>query len=342
MSPATTFHIIVVAQSNTTMDTLTELKSIGDLRGKDAIILFGKTRAGKSTFINDTYRKKVVDNKPGIYSDNREISYVNQPIRVDDSELFLVDTIGLGGSEEYHDRLSFTWKWLSIFHPGKHRRTGLEPIVKGILYFIDMMDGPMNESNIRDLETLKALVGEEVGECVVFVTTKWVTTKEQNTRKRLESHFVGWQRKIREDFPESPILRLDDTTGRLDEEDLRELSEAERKRKQREYHNNAMRVLRQVLTNTATQPTLAQREMYAGGKGMKVGQTTLGKTLIQHISEDIERGGFKQLRYAIKRIENTVMIKDFFPTINKRSRAHSSRTAPSNSTMVMMAALSSR
>ncbi|KAH8822445.1 hypothetical protein DL96DRAFT_1819917 [Flagelloscypha sp. PMI_526] len=290
MSPATTFHIIVVAQSNTTMDTLTELKSIGDLRGKDAIILFGKTRAGKSTFINDTYRKKVVDNKPGIYSDNREISYVNQPIRVDGRDVFLVDTIGLGGSGKYHDRLSFTWKWLSIFHPGNHRRTGLEPTVKGILYFIDTMDSAMNEDNIRNLETLKALVGEEVGECVVFVTTKWATKEEKMMRKRLENNLVGWEEKIREDFPESPILRLDDTTGRLDEEDLNTLSLAERTTKEREYHNNAMRVLRQLLTKIPTQPILVQKEMMNGPLLLRaLRTTTLGRTTFLYLMKDLAR-----------------------------------------------------
>ncbi|KAH8799566.1 hypothetical protein DL96DRAFT_1824289 [Flagelloscypha sp. PMI_526] len=300
------------------MDNVTELHNIEGLKGKNVVILFGKTRAGKSTFINDAYGKKVFKSTRSLTSDTNEISYVNRPIRVDSQDVFLVDTIGLGGSGDDHDRASFALKWLRILHPGKNRKSPLKPTVKGILYFIDIADAAIGQENIRNLEMFKALVGEEVLESVAFVTTKWVAGEERNTRKRHENNFAGWAEKIRRDFPGASILRLDDNTGRLDEEDLNKLSSAERTKKEREYHDNAMRVLRQLLTKTATQPILAQREMYEGGKGMKAGQTTLGKTSIKHLSEDIKRSDEKtiiqQLRRAIQRIKNTVMTKAFFPT----------------------------
>ncbi|KAH8799601.1 hypothetical protein DL96DRAFT_1687860 [Flagelloscypha sp. PMI_526] len=303
---------------------VTVLHSMEGLQGKNVVLLFGKTRAGKSTFINDAYGKKVVKTTTSITSDTNEVSYVNEPIRVDGHDVFLVDTIGLGGSGKDHDRASFTWKWLRILHPGKNRKSPLKPTVKGILYFIDIMDGAMNEDNIRNLETFKALVGKEVLESVIFVTTKWVTSAEQNTRKRLENIFVGWEEKIRQDFPKALILRLDDTTGRLDEEDLNELSSTERREKERQYRDNAVRVLRKLLMKTATQPILAQREMYEGRTGMKAGQTTLGKTTIRYLSEDIERARdnkiIEQLKRAIRAIKNTVMMKAFFSTGNDEGR----------------------
>ncbi|KAH8799571.1 hypothetical protein DL96DRAFT_1687845 [Flagelloscypha sp. PMI_526] len=272
------------------MPNVTELKSIGDLQGKNAVLLFGKTRAGKSTFINDAYEEKVVESTEKLTSDTNEISYVNEPIRVDDHDVFLVDTVGLGGSGDDHDRLSFAWKWLSIFHTGKDRKTSLEPTVKGILYFIDIADGAINEDNIRNLETFKALVGEEVLESVVFVTTKWATYAEPQNRKRHEKNFVGWGEKIREFFPRVSILRLDDTTGRLDEDDLNELSSTERTEKEREYHNNAMRVLRQLLTKTATQPILVQREMRNSPLLTTVLKTTtLGRKTLMDLLKDLER-----------------------------------------------------
>ncbi|KAH8799604.1 hypothetical protein DL96DRAFT_1824312 [Flagelloscypha sp. PMI_526] len=306
------------------MEQVTELHRIEGLQGKNIVLLFGKTRAGKSTFINDAYGRKVVKSTTSIESDTNEISYVNRPIRVGRLDVLLVDTIGLGGSGEGHDRASFTWKWLRILHPGKNRNSPLNPTVKGILYFIDMMDGAMNEDNIRNLETFKALVGEEVLESVLFVTTKWVTIAERNTRKRLENNFVGWREKIRRDFPRASIVRLDDTTGRLDEEDLNELPSTERRERERQYHDNAMRVLQQLLDKRATQPILAQREMYAGGKGMKAGQTTLGRTTAKHLSEDVERTRDKtiiqKLTDAIQEIMNTVMFKAFFSGNKKRRR----------------------
>ncbi|KAH8799605.1 hypothetical protein DL96DRAFT_1824313 [Flagelloscypha sp. PMI_526] len=241
-------------------------------------------------FINDTYGKKVADSTKSLTSDTNEISYVNRPIRVNDHDVLLVDTIGLGGSGKNHDRLSFTWKWLSIFHPGNDRNNPLEPIVKGILYFIDIMDVAMNEDNVRNLETFKALVGEEVPESVVFVTTKWATDAERNTRKRNENSFVGWGQKIRRDFPKALIVRLDDTTGRLDEDDLNDLSSAERRKKEGQYHDNAIKVLQQLLTKTATRPILVQEEMKNGPLLLKaLKTTTLGRTTLQHLIEDLER-----------------------------------------------------
>ncbi|KAH8793665.1 hypothetical protein DL96DRAFT_1828134 [Flagelloscypha sp. PMI_526] len=301
---------------------VTLLHHIGGLQGKNVVILFGKTRAGKSTFINDAYGKKVVESTTSITSDTNEISYVNKPIPVDGLDVFLVDTIGLGGSGKDHDRGSFTLTWLSIFRPGKNRKTALKPTVKGILYFIDISDGAMGEENIRNLETFKALVGEEILESVAFVTTKWYTNAYQGARKRQENTFVGWAEKIRRDFPGASILRLDDNTGRLDEDDLSVLPPAERAKKEREYHHNAMRVLGQLLTKTATEPILAQKEMYAGGKRMKAGQTTLGRTTIRHLNDDIERTRdptiINQLKQVIRVIKNTVMMKSFFSTGNNK------------------------
>ncbi|KAH8793662.1 hypothetical protein DL96DRAFT_1691108 [Flagelloscypha sp. PMI_526] len=297
---------------------VTVLHKIEGLEGRNVVIAFGKTRAGKSTFVNDAHGKKVVKSTMSVMSDTNDISYVNQPITVNGADLILVDTVGLGGSGEGHDRSSFAWKWLEILHPGKKRKSPLKPTVKGILYFIDIMDGAVNEDNIRNLETFKGLVGEEVQESIIFVTTKWATKAEPRNRKIHESHWVGWGQKIGKDFPRASILRLDDITGRLDEEDLSKLSLAERTKEEGEYHSNAMRVLQQLLTKTATQPILAQREMYAGGKGMKAGQTTLGMTTVKYLSEDIERTRdhkiIQRLKRAIRAIKNTVMMKTFFPT----------------------------
>ncbi|KAH8822446.1 hypothetical protein DL96DRAFT_351590 [Flagelloscypha sp. PMI_526] len=306
------------------MENITVLRRIRSLQGKNVVLLFGKPRAGKSTFINDAYRKKVVESTTGITSDTNEISYVNEPIRIDDRDVFLVDTIGLGGSGKDHDRVSFALKWLGILYPGENRRSPLKPTIKGILYFIDIMDGAMNQDNIRNLEMFKALVGEEVEESVVFVTTKWATSAEKSTRRRLEQNFIGWREKIHQDFPKASILRLDDITGRLDGEDLNKLSLPERAIKEGGYHDNAMRVLRQLLTKTATQPILAQKEMFSGGKEMTAGQTTVGKTIIRHLSEDItgthDKTIIERLKDIIQRLMNLVVSQLFSSTRNKKVR----------------------
>ncbi|KAH8799610.1 hypothetical protein DL96DRAFT_1824316 [Flagelloscypha sp. PMI_526] len=313
------------------MENVTELKKIEELRGKNVILLFGKTRAGKSTFINDAYEKKVAKSTTSIESDTNEISYVNRPIRIGHLDVLLVDTIGLGGSgknygtvafgknsglsvtPEDHDRISFTQKWLDILYPGK-RKIALEPTVKGILYFIDIWDAAMNEDNIRNLETFKSLVGKKVLGSVAFVTAKWAMEADKTMRKRNAANFVKWGENIRRDFPGASLVRLDDTTGRLDEEDLNDLSPAERRKKKEEYHNNAMRVLQQLLNRPATQPLLAQSEMNHGlAFPEAMGETTLWKTTFEHLSKDVEN--------AVRRNSKPGGLLNTLVNFTKRSRS---------------------
>ncbi|KAH8793661.1 hypothetical protein DL96DRAFT_223811 [Flagelloscypha sp. PMI_526] len=292
------------------MENVTELKSIGDLRGKNVVLAFGKTRAGKSTFVNDAHGKKVVKSTMSVMSDTNDISYVNQPISVGDLDVYLVDTVGIGGSGEGHDRLSFAWKWLGIFHPGDDRKSPLKPTVKGILYFIDIMDGAVNEDNIRNLETFKGLVGEEVQESIIFVTTKWATKAEPRNRKIHENNFVGWTEIIRRGFPRASILRLDDTTGRLDEEDLSKLTLAERTKEEGEYHNNAMRVLQRLLTKTATRPILVQEEMMNSSSLLNaLRTTTLGRTTLLYLIKDLERAARARKTRSIKSYTSAVVVR---------------------------------
>ncbi|KAH8798762.1 hypothetical protein DL96DRAFT_1824520, partial [Flagelloscypha sp. PMI_526] len=50
-------------------------------------------------------------------SDTNAISFVTEFLCVDGRYIVLVDTIGLGGSGKYHDRMSFAGDWVRIFSP---------------------------------------------------------------------------------------------------------------------------------------------------------------------------------------------------------------------------------
>ncbi len=54
-------------------------------------------------------------------SDTNAISYVTEPLSVDNRKFVLVDTIGLGGSGETHDRVNLAAEWVRIFSPGGDR-----------------------------------------------------------------------------------------------------------------------------------------------------------------------------------------------------------------------------
>ncbi len=54
-------------------------------------------------------------------SDTNAISYVTEPLSVGNRKVVLVDTIGLGGSGERHNKINFAADWVKIFCPGRDR-----------------------------------------------------------------------------------------------------------------------------------------------------------------------------------------------------------------------------
>ncbi|KAH8834622.1 hypothetical protein DL96DRAFT_1551367 [Flagelloscypha sp. PMI_526] len=79
------------------------LNNIEDLRGRTVILLFGKSRAGKSTFINDAYGKTVAKSTGSMESDTDAITYVNEPLVIDQRSVVLVDSIGLDAAGRTED-----------------------------------------------------------------------------------------------------------------------------------------------------------------------------------------------------------------------------------------------
>ncbi|KAH8824124.1 hypothetical protein DL96DRAFT_1616420 [Flagelloscypha sp. PMI_526] len=273
------------------MTTITSLNNIEDLKGEDVFILFGKTRAGKSTFINDAYQQEVAKSTTGLRSDTNTISYVTTSCSIDRRKIVLVDTIGLGGSGEDHDRVSLAAKWVEIFRPGGDSYTGkggkLHPTVKGFLYFIDITDGAgLNKDGQRNLAFFKALIGKEVMKSVIFVTTKW--TKDENMRDIQEDYYEQWEEEIESDdaFYGASLLRLDDQTSRITERRLGRLPLGEQKEERKKYHDNAIRVLRELLKNEAKAPTQLEVDINEGAEEQTIGQTTLGKQVLGDLKED--------------------------------------------------------
>ncbi|KAH8824123.1 hypothetical protein DL96DRAFT_1616418 [Flagelloscypha sp. PMI_526] len=271
------------------MTTILSLNNIEDLKGKDVFILFGKTRAGKSTFINDVYQEEVTKSTTGLKSDTNEISYVSTPCLVDQRKIVLVDTIGLGGSGDEHDRVSLAVKWVEIFRPSRDSKRyqggSPNPAVKGFLYFIDISDGAgLNKDGQRNLNFFKALIGTEVMESVIFVTTKWAT--DENARDVQEDYFEQWTREIQVTFPGASIFRLDNETSRLSIRRLDRLSPEDRGQEKRKYYENAMKVLRELLRHEATIPTQLERDLNKDATGLVMNDTALGQLVRDELIED--------------------------------------------------------
>ncbi|KXN87825.1 hypothetical protein AN958_08064 [Leucoagaricus sp. SymC.cos] len=273
--------------------SICELYNIEQLHGKDVVILFGKTRAGKSTFINDAYGSNIVKSTGSMTSDTEVISYVTTPLSgssphySDIQDIYLVDTIGLSGSGKDHQRNLLAAKWINIFRlplatqPDRPSKGGsLHPTVKGFLYFIDISDeAGLNNDNRMNLQFFANLIGEDpnVLKCVVFVTTKWLRVGESK-RKGQERRFKEWKKELREQFPGSSVIRLDGETSRDDIEDLDESLEENQTPEARariaqekaSYTNNAFVVLRRVIATPATAATLLENEIRTSNGNKKI------------------------------------------------------------------------
>ncbi|KXN87823.1 hypothetical protein AN958_08062 [Leucoagaricus sp. SymC.cos] len=295
-----------------------ELCNIGQLKGKDVVILFGKTRAGKSTFINDAYGSNIVKSTGSMTSDTDMISYVTTPLSgphprySDIRDIYLVDTIGLSGSGKDHHRTVLAAKWIDIFRLLPETESvgrpsiqngPLHPTVKGFLYFIDIDDDAgLNQENKMNLEFFERLVGSdpEVLRGVIFVTTKWFKTGESK-RKGQERRFKEWEKELQRQFPGSSIIRLDGQTSRVDIEDLDESLEGNQNpdarawiaQEKENYADNTFAVLRRVIATPATVATKLEHEVRTGdGNEAKLKKVSIGQMAVTEAA-DMERA-FRQ------------------------------------------------
>ncbi|KAH8834620.1 hypothetical protein DL96DRAFT_1551365 [Flagelloscypha sp. PMI_526] len=264
------------------------LNNIEDLRGRTVILLFGKSRAGKSTFINDAYGKTVAKSTGSMESDTDAITYVNEPLVIDQRSVVLVDSIGLGGSGENHDRVRY----------GVDRDGKVYPIVRGFLYFIDITDAAgLNEDNRYNLEIFKALIGEQVMESVIFVTTKWAGVNE-SARDDQDDHFEQWRAVIAGTFPGASIVSLDGDTPRCSQNHLARLTSEVRAREIAKYRENAVRTIRAVVARRTRYLPLLQYELRTGGPSVPISKTLVGKVITNQllkIAKESEEAGLEDV-----------------------------------------------
>ncbi|KAJ6473727.1 hypothetical protein C8R45DRAFT_1163009 [Mycena sanguinolenta] len=218
---------------------------------------------GKSTFINDTLGKHVLESTASMTSDTIAISYVQ--VSFDDNCLVnLVDTIGFGGLHLEHTRPDLAARYVSILHSSEKKAT-----IKAFLYLIDITDAAgLDQENRKNLDFLAALVGKEVFSSVVFVTTKWGSPADEHAREVQEEQHAQWERILLDSFPESRLVRLDDRTWRRSAKKLEAnpaLAEEER---------------------PATQPMQLEKEVNGPqGNEMTIGDTSLGRVVKMQVQE---------------------------------------------------------
>ncbi|KAF7326479.1 hypothetical protein MSAN_02509200 [Mycena sanguinolenta] len=232
-----------------------QLDKIGNICDQDVIFLLGKTRAGKSTFINDTLGERVMESTASMISDTVAISYVQ--VSFDGGRLVnLVDTIGFGGSQLEHTRPDLAARYVSILQSSEKR-----PTIKAFLYLIDITDAAgLDQENQKNLDFLAALVGADVFSSVVFVTTKWANPADEDAREVQEERHSQWEDILLDSFPGSRLVRLDVETSRRSTKKL-EADPALAKIERAKYRNNALKVIRFALERPATRPTQLEQEM---------------------------------------------------------------------------------
>ncbi|KAF7350776.1 G domain-containing protein [Mycena sanguinolenta] len=269
-----------VQDTNPVAHTLDKIQNICD---KDVIFLLGKTRAGKSTFINDTAGEHVLASTASMTSDTVAISYVQ--VSFDDNRVVnLVDTIGFGGSHVEHTRPDLAAKYISILRSSENQTT-----IKVFLYLIDINDGAgLDHENEKNLNFLAALVGEGVFSNVVFVTTKWGSPADEDGREVQEDRHCKWESKLLVKFPGSRLIRLDAHTSRRSPKRLEAdpvLAAVEKVK----YRDNALNVIRFALERPAKQPTQLEQELNgSGGTDMTIGDTSLGQLVTQQVQEEAQ------------------------------------------------------
>ncbi|KAF8805486.1 hypothetical protein BYT27DRAFT_7212971 [Phlegmacium glaucopus] len=188
---------------------------------------------------------------------------------------------------EDHNRFRLTAKWIDIFSPGGDPKTGkggvLHGIVKGFLYFIDITDeAGLNQDNQRNLEIFKAIVGTEAMNSVIFVATKWAEQTER-ARRRQERRHADWENKVSTNFLGAHIMRLDAETSRYCEDELKDLSDGDGKAEKTKYHDNALKVLKEVLENRRV---VHQIQKDVKEVDTRIRDTEVGHVNIKHVEED--------------------------------------------------------
>ncbi|KAJ6473740.1 hypothetical protein C8R45DRAFT_935856 [Mycena sanguinolenta] len=231
-------------------------------------------------FINDILGEHVLESTASMTSDTVAISYVQ--VSFDDNRLVnLVDTIGFGGSHLEHTRPDLAARYVSILHSSEKEAT-----IKAFLYLIDITDAAgLDQENRKNLDFLAALVGKEVFSSVVFVTTKWGSPADEDTREVQEERHAQWERTLLDSFPESRLVRLDDRTSRRSAKTL-EANPALAEEEKVKYRANALSVIRLALERPATQPTQLENEVNGPqGDEMTIGDTSLGRVVKKQVQE---------------------------------------------------------
>ncbi|CAN9132327.1 unnamed protein product [Alternaria alternata] len=154
------------------------------------ILVMGVTGAGKSYFINQLARSKVVEEGDSLDSCTQSCQLV--PVQLGQSKVLLLDTPGFDDTTRPDSEiLGEIAKVLTAQY-----KLGVQ--LKGVLYIHRITDIRFNRSSVKTFEILKGVVGPDALQNVLLVTSRWdgVTQatgsdRERQLREKFWAYMLG-------------------------------------------------------------------------------------------------------------------------------------------------------
>ncbi|TDL19392.1 hypothetical protein BD410DRAFT_440316 [Rickenella mellea] len=254
----------------------TVLENVDEISPRDSkvILIMGKTRTGKSTFINDVIGSVEMQTSDSLESVTSEISYVTTQLkhRGTNHNIALVDTVGWAGSDP---NLSKDVLLSRIVAKLSSMQT--KPTVVGIIYLHRITDNSMGLEQVDNLEIFQSLVGEDAMSSVIFLTNGWTSQRAgERAETALKQNY--WNRAI---AAGARAERLDVGSPRVDEEEMTDEHKGL-------YRSNALRIVRLILDSPAATRMTVQQEIEQSGADTTLDQLSAGKTLMKQNDRDYE------------------------------------------------------
>jgi len=136
-------------------------------------------------------------------SDTMDTSAVEAKLS-DGRTVYLIDTIGFGGSGVDHSHPDLAARYIDLFH-NKDGTKGLK--ISAFLYFIDIKDAAgLDAGSKLNLPFVDAFVGKGLFPSLCFVTNKW--SKDEDEREEQEEREEEWKSELGHHFHGAEITRL--------------------------------------------------------------------------------------------------------------------------------------
>ncbi|KAH8834591.1 hypothetical protein DL96DRAFT_1581024 [Flagelloscypha sp. PMI_526] len=156
------------------------------------------------------------------------------------------------------------------------------------------------------------MIGDEVTESVIFVTTKWAR-EDSDARDDQEDRFEQWKTEIEATFRGASIVRLDGKTSRRSTRKLAQMTHQEQEQEAAKYHENTLQVFREIFKREAKDMPLLQRELHFRGRDITISDTQMGRVITNQLLKVARESKARGFDEAAQQHENDVIALSLIP-----------------------------